>query len=91
MKRLFFYYLCAVPWVCSNHWHQDCSMKLGPFEQGFDIECDGGQEQVDLFTKHLREKVLLPTVLKMALKTDLCGISDQIQKYGMCINLKSMY
>ena len=82
MKRLIFYFLTVLSLVCTNQWHKDCIMTLGPYEQGFDIECTGGQEQIDLFTEHLREKVLLPTVIKMALKTDLCGISDQIQKYG---------
>ena len=82
MKRVFFYFFIVVPWVCTNQLYQDCSMTLGQFGQGFDIECIGGQDQIDLFTRHLREKVLLPTVIKMALKTDLCGISDQIQKYG---------
>ena len=82
MSGLIFFLTLIIASASSSDLSQDCTMRLGQFGQGFDIQCQGGQDQIDHFTKHLREQVLLPTVIKMALRTDLCGISDQIEKYG---------
>ena len=68
MKRLIFYFLTVLSLVCTNQWHKDCIMTLGPYEQGFDIECTGGQEQIDLFTEHLREKAQFMTWEKVKMQ-----------------------
>ena len=60
---------------------KDCKLSLGAFRQGFAVNCLGGQRQNDLFIKHFRKNVLLPMVLKMALKTELCPIASQLGKY----------
>lgn len=46
------------------------------------MRCHGGEEQNQRFIRHLRQKVLLPMVLKMALKTDLCLIANHVKQYG---------
>ena len=71
--------------------HRDCLMRLGQYGQGFDIQCEGGAEQISLFNRYLRQQVLLPTLIKMALKTDLCSISQQLEKYGKIFGFKKQH
>ena len=70
--------------------HKDCVMRLGQHGQGFDIQCEGGVDQISLFNRYLRQQVLLPTLIKMALKTDLCSISQQLVKYGKIFGFKKV-
>ena len=79
MKEYYLFMLYFV--VAKSDYSQDCVMRLGQYGQGFDIQCTR-PDQIQAFNQHLREKVLLPMVIKMALRTDLCGISEQLEKYG---------
>ena len=45
------------------------------------VQCRGGKIQNEAFIDHLRKKIFLPTVLKVALKTDLCPIKDLLRQY----------
>ena len=60
---------------------QDCSLRLGTHGQGFVVKCRKGRPQNEAFISHLRKKVFLPTVLKIALKTDLCPIKNLLSQY----------
>ena len=74
--------LLVTKWSSSyDNLAKDCKLSLGAFRQGFAVNCLGGQRQNDLFIKHFRKNVLLPMVLKMALKTELCPIASQLGKY----------
>ena len=80
MKKYFILIFCL---AITKSDYQDCVMRLGQYGQGFDIQCQGQDpDQIQAFNQHLKEQILLPMVIKMAMKTDLCSISEQLQKYG---------
>lgn len=74
----FFLFSCISSYKNLN---KDCHLRLGDFRQGFLVRCRGGEEQNQKFIWHLRQKVLLPMVLKMALKTDLCLIATHLKHH----------
>ena len=59
---------------------EDCSLRLGAQNQGFIVNCQGGKEQNEHFISHLRQSVLLPLIVKSALKTDLCAVTSHLSQ-----------
>ena len=57
---------------------EDCSLRLGAYNQGFLVNCRGGKDQNEHFINHLRQSVLLPLVVKSALKTDICAVTSHL-------------
>ena len=54
------------------------------------VQCRGGKDQNEAFIDHLRKKIFLPTVLKVALKTDLCPIKDLLRQYTSIYGIHRM-
>ena len=65
--------------VRSYNLTEDCSLRLGSFDQGFFVNCRT-KEQNEHFVNHLRQSVLLPLVVKTALKTDLCSLTSHLSQ-----------
>ena len=55
------------------------------------VQCREGQPQIDAFVHHLKRRVFLPTVLKIALKTDLCPIRDFLKHYNKHTNMQGIH
>ena len=74
---IIFYVICLVK---AYNLSEDCSLRLGAQNQGFIVNCQGGKEQNEHFISHLRQSVLLPLIVKSALKTDLCAITSHLSQ-----------
>ena len=74
---IIFYGICLVQ---AYNLSEDCSLRLGAQNQGFIVNCQGGKEQNEHFISHLRQSVLLPLIVKSALKTDLCAITSHLSQ-----------
>ena len=74
---IIFYGICLVQ---AYNLSGDCSLRLGAQNQGFIVNCQGGKEQNEHFISHLRQSVLLPLIVKSALKTDLCAITSHLSQ-----------
>ena len=66
--------------VHSYNLTEDCSLRLGAYNQGFLVNCRGGKNQNEHFINHLRQSVLLPLVVKSALKTDICAVTSHLSQ-----------
>ena len=55
------------------------------------VQCREGQHQIDAFVHHLKRRVFLPTVLKIALKTDLCPIRDFLKHYNKHTHMQGIH
>lgn len=74
---IIFFVICLVQ---AYNLSEDCSLRLGAQNQGFIVNCQGGKEQNEHFISHLRQSVLLPLIVKSALKTDLCAITSHLSQ-----------
>ena len=74
---IIFYVICLIQ---AYNLSEDCSLRLGAQNQGFIVNCQGGKEQNDHFISHLRRSVLLPLIVKSALKTDLCAVTSHLSQ-----------
>ena len=82
---IIFYVICLVQ---AYNLSDDCSLRLGAQNQGFIVNCQGGKEQNEHFISHLRQSVLLPLIVKSALKTDLCAVTSHLSQVT-CTNPSS--
>jgi hypothetical protein len=88
MMKSFFFAITVLASLLTSHAIQTldlemssgCTMKLGTFGQGLVVKCDGGKEHRSRFLEHLRKNVILPSLVKVALKTDFCSTIEALSR-----------
>ena len=85
---IIFYVICLVQ---AYNLSEDCSLRLGAQNKGFIVNCQGGKEQNEHFISHLRQSVLLPLIVKSALKTDLCAVTSHLSQVTAQIRAHQIY